>query len=94
MYNFTPGCTGFKSGLYCSDPIQGPLYFLGKFHSLIVSSPIPFKITFIFYPSYILISHNLFRNNRGEDVVRHEPEDIDPARWLDIGELAELPEAP
>ena len=27
----------------------------------------------------------------GEDVVRQEPEDIDPYRWLDEGELIELP---
>ena len=29
----------------------------------------------------------------GEDVVRQEPEDIDPDRWLDKGELMELQEA-
>ena len=31
---------------------------------------------------------------RREDVVRQEPEDIDPDRWLDEGELTELPELP
>ena len=31
---------------------------------------------------------------RGKDVVRKEPEDIDPDRWLDEGELTKLPGAP
>ena len=30
----------------------------------------------------------------GEDVIRQDPEDIDPDRWLDKGELTKLPEAP
>ena len=30
----------------------------------------------------------------GEDVIRQDPEDIDPDRWVDKGELTELPEAP
>ena len=28
----------------------------------------------------------------GEDVVRQEPYDVDPDRWIDEGELMELPE--
>ena len=31
---------------------------------------------------------------RGEYVIRQDPEDIDPDRWLDKGELTKLPEAP
>ena len=31
---------------------------------------------------------------RGEDVIRQDPEDIDPDRWLDEGVLTELLEAP
>ena len=31
---------------------------------------------------------------RGEDVIRQDPEDIDPDRWLGKGELTELPKAP
>ena len=30
----------------------------------------------------------------GEDVICQDPEDIDPDRWLDKGELTELPKAP
>ena len=30
----------------------------------------------------------------GEDVILQDPEDLDPDRWLDKGELMELPEAP
>ena len=29
----------------------------------------------------------------GEDVARQEPEDVDPDRWLEEGELTKLPEA-
>ena len=28
----------------------------------------------------------------GEDVVRQEPDDVDPNGWIDEGELTELPE--
>ena len=31
---------------------------------------------------------------QGEDVHQQNSEDIDPDRWLDQGELAELPEIP
>ena len=31
---------------------------------------------------------------RGEDVVCQEPADVDPDRWIDEGELTELPEIP
>ena len=31
---------------------------------------------------------------RGEVVISQDPEDIDPDRWLDEGELTELPEEP
>ena len=31
---------------------------------------------------------------RGEDVVRQEPENVDPDGWVDKGELTELPEIP
>ena len=29
---------------------------------------------------------------RGEDVIRQNPEDLDPDQWLEEGELTELPE--
>ena len=30
----------------------------------------------------------------GEDVIRQNPEDLDPDWWLDEGELTELPQIP
>ena len=39
-----------------------------------------------------LVSLDVLKLYRGEDVVRQNPEDIDPDQWLDKGELTELPE--
>ena len=41
-----------------------------------------------------LVSLNGLKLYRGEDVIRQNPEDLDPDRWLDEGELTELPEIP
>ena len=41
-----------------------------------------------------LVSLDLLKLYRVEDVIRQDPEDIDPDQWLDKGELTELPEAP
>ena len=49
----------------------------------------------VYYPEEEkLVSLDLLKLYRGEDVVGQEPEDIDPDRWLDKGELTELLEAP
>ena len=40
------------------------------------------------YPSW------MFSMYRGADLVRQKPEDVDPDRWLDEGDLTELPELP
>ena len=40
-----------------------------------------------------LVRLDVLKLYRGEDVVRQEPEDIDPDRWLDEREFTELPEA-
>ena len=41
-----------------------------------------------------LVSLDVLKLYRGEDVTRQDPEDIDPDQWLDKGELTKLPEAP
>ena len=41
-----------------------------------------------------LISLDMLKLYQGEVVVCQNPEDIDPDRWLDKGELVELPEVP
>ena len=39
-----------------------------------------------------LVSLDLLKLYGGEDVVRQEPDDVDHDRWIDEGELMELPE--
>ena len=39
-----------------------------------------------------LVSLDVLKLYRGENVVRQEPDDVDPDRWVDKGELTELPE--
>ena len=41
-----------------------------------------------------LVSLDVLKLYRGEDVVRQEPGDVDPDLWVDEGELTELPEIP
>ena len=41
-----------------------------------------------------LVSLDVLKLSRGEDVVRQNPEDIDPDRYADDGELTEIPEIP
>ena len=49
----------------------------------------------IFYPGEEkLVSLDMLKLFWGEDVIRQDPEYIDSDRWLEEGELTELPEAP
>ena len=41
-----------------------------------------------------LVSLDILKLYRKKDVIRQDPEDIDPHLWLDKGELTELPETP
>ena len=41
-----------------------------------------------------LVSLDVLKLYQGQDVVRQNPEDLDSDRWLDEGELKELPEVP
>ena len=41
-----------------------------------------------------MVSLDVLKLYRGDDVICQDPEDIDPDRWFDEGELTELPEAP
>ena len=40
------------------------------------------------------MSLDVLKLYREEDVIRQDPEDIDPDRWLDKGDLTEPLEAP
>ena len=47
----------------------------------------------VYYPEEEkLVSLDVLKLYPGEDVVRQEPTDVDPDRWVDEGELKELPE--
>ena len=49
----------------------------------------------VYYPGEEkLVSLEVLKLYRGEDVVRQEPVDVDPDRWTDEGDLTELPEIP
>ena len=49
----------------------------------------------VYYPGEEkLVSLDMLKLYRGEDVVRQEPEDVDPDGWVDDGELTELQEIP
>ena len=39
-----------------------------------------------------LVSLDVLKLYCGEDVVRQEHDDVDPYRWIDEGELTELPQ--
>ena len=48
----------------------------------------------VYYPvEEKLVSLDVLKLYRGEDVIRQDPEDIDPDWWLDKGQLTKLPEA-
>ena len=47
----------------------------------------------VYYPrEERLVSPDVLILYRGEDVICQNPKDVDPDRWLDKGELTELPE--
>ena len=53
------------------------------------------EINTVYYPGEEkLVSLDMLKLYWGEDVVRQNPEDFDRDRWLDEGELTELPKVP
>ena len=47
----------------------------------------------VYYPGEEkLVSLDVLKLYRGEDVVQQEPADVDPDGWVEEGELMELPE--
>ena len=54
-------------------------------------APSPAEIKPVYYPGEEkLVSLDVLKLYPGEDVVRQEPTDVDPDRWVDEGELTEL----
>ena len=53
------------------------------------------EIKLVYYPEEEkLVSPDVLKLYSGEDVIFQNPEDVDPDRWLDEGELTELLEMP
>ena len=75
-----PG-TSHKLGLFWAGP-----YRVSK-----LITPSLAKIKPVYYPEEEkLVSLDVLKLYRGEDVVRQEPDDVDPDGWIDEGELTEL----
>ena len=71
------------------------LFWAGPYQVLRLIAPALVEIKPVYYPGEEkLVSLDLLKLYRVEDVIRQDPEDIDPDQWLDKGELTELPEAP
>ena len=83
-----------------------PRIILGPSHKLRSFWARPYRVSRLMAPALAeiqpvsypgeqkLVSLEVLKLYHGEDVVRQEPEDIDPDRRLDEGELTELPETP
>ena len=49
----------------------------------------------VYYPGEVkLVSLDVLKLYRGEDVVRQNPDDVNPDKYTEEGELTELPEIP
>ena len=49
----------------------------------------------VYYPGEVkLVSLDVLKLYRGEDVVRQNPDDVDPDHYAEEGDLTELPEIP
>ena len=69
-------------------------FWVGPYRVSRLIAPVLVEIKLVYYPGEEkLVSCDVLKLYRGADVVQQEPEDLDPDRWLDEGELTELPEA-
>ena len=81
-----------------------PRIILGTRHKLRSLWAEPFRVSKLIVPSLAeikpvyypgekkLVSLDVLKLYRGEDLVRQEPEDVDPDGWVDEGQLTELPD--
>ena len=70
-------------------------FWAGPYRVSRLIAPALAEIKPVYYPGEEkLVSSDLLKLYCREEVVPQEPEDIDPDRWLDKGELTELPESP
>ena len=68
-------------------------FWAGPYWVTKLITPALAEIKSLYYPGEErLVSLDVLKLYRGEDVIRQNPEDIDPDQWLDEGELTKLPE--
>ena len=70
-------------------------FWAGPYHVSKLIAPSLEEIKPVYYPrEEKLVSLDVLKLYRGEDVVQQEPADVDPDGWVEEGELTELPEIP
>ena len=66
-------------------------FWAGPYRVSKLIAPSLAEIKLVYYPGEEkLVSQDMLKLYHGEDVVRQEPTDVDPDRWIDEGELTEL----
>ena len=71
------------------------LFWAGPYRVSKLIDPSLAEIKPVYYPGEEkLVSLDVLKLYRGEDIVHQEPADMDPDRWTDEGELTKLPEIP
>ena len=70
-------------------------FWAGPYQMMKLIAPALAEIKPVYYPGKERLgSLDVLKLYQGEDVICQNPEDIDPERWLDEGELTELSEIP
>ena len=81
----------FYPRIYLGNSRKLRSFWVGPYRvSKLIASSLA-EIKTVFYPGEEkLVSLDVLKLYCGEDVVRQEPEDVDPDGWVDEGELTEL----
>ena len=68
-------------------------FWAGPYQVSRLIAPALAEIKPVYYPGEEkLVSLDVLKLYSGKDVIRQDPEDVDPDRWLDAGELIDLPQ--
>ena len=105
-YHRKPRCTNHYPEYPSQLSKNHPRIIPGTSHNLRLFWAEPYRVSRLIAPALAeikpvyypreekLVSLDVLKLYHGEDVICHDPEDIDLHRWLDKGKLTELPEAP
>ena len=91
------GTANGEEGVGCLVWYFDPRIISGTSHKFRSFWAGPYSISklIVYYPGEEkLVSLDVLKLYRGEDVVPQEPDDVDPDGWVEEGELTELPEIP